>query len=146
MIGKSLTHYRIVERIGVGGMGEVYRARDVKLRRDVALEVLPPAATVSSERRSRFDREARSLAALHHPGIVTVYSIENTDDSVFLTMELVEGETLGARIVRNRLRLDEFLDIAVSLSDALAAAHEHGVVHRDLKGLSPDFVDTLEEA
>jgi len=133
MTGKSIGSYEILERIGAGGMGEVYRARDARLRRDVALKVLPPEASVSPERRARFDREARSLAALHHPGIVTVFSIEHTEDSTFLTMELVEGETLAGRIARDRLSLGEFLDMGVSLADALATAHERGVVHRDLK-------------
>ncbi len=133
MIGKSLGHYEIRDTIGAGGMGQVYRARDTKLGRDVALKILP--ATLRSDRQAltRFEREAKALAALNHPNIVTIYSIEKDNEEHFLTMELVEGKSLD-RLVRDEgMTVDEFETIAVPLADAIAAAHASGVIHRDLK-------------
>ena len=133
MIGRTLARYRIASLIGAGGMGEVYRAIDTKLGRAVALKVLPPAMAGDPERLARFEREARAVAALNHPHIVTLYSVEEGDGITFLTMELVEGDSLAARIPEGGLPVDRILTIGVALADALAAAHEKGIVHRDLK-------------
>lgn len=133
MIGTTLTHYRITAAIGAGGMGEVYRATDTKLGRDVALKVLPPDVARDPERLARFQREARAVAALNHPHIVTIFSVEESDGVHFLTMELVEGQTLDRRIPNGGLPVNQIIEIAGALADALAAAHEKGIVHRDLK-------------
>ncbi len=133
MIGQTLAHYRITAAIGAGGMGEVYRATDTKLGRDVALKVLPAEMASSPERLERFQREAKALAALDHPGIVTVYSVEESGGVHFLTMQLVEGQPLERVISEDGLPVDRLLEIGTALADALAAAHEKGIVHRDLK-------------
>jgi serine/threonine protein kinase len=133
MIGRSLAHYRITAAIGVGGMGEVYRATDTKLGRDVALKVLPDEMASSPERLERFQREAKALAALDHPGIVGVYSVEEADGVHFLTMQLVEGQSLDLLLAEGALPVEKLVEIATALADALAAAHEKGIVHRDLK-------------
>lgn len=133
MIGRTLAHYRITASLGSGGMGEVYRARDAKLGRDVALKVLPSEMAGSPERLERFRREAKALAALDHPGIVTVYSVEEADGVHFLTMQLVEGEPLDKLIPEGGMPVERVLEIAAALAEALAAAHEKGIVHRDLK-------------
>ena len=131
--GTRLGHYEIRAAIGAGGMGEVYRATDTKLGRDVALKVLPTGMASSPERLERFQREAKALAALDHPGIVTVHSVEEADGVHFLTMQLVEGQPLGRLIPEGGLGVARILDIAVALADALAGAHGKGIVHRDLK-------------
>jgi formylglycine-generating enzyme required for sulfatase activity/tRNA A-37 threonylcarbamoyl transferase component Bud32/dienelactone hydrolase len=133
LIGKTLAHYQISELIGRGGMGEVYRARDTKLGRDVALKVLPADMARDTERQARFQREASVIAALKHPNIVTIYSVEEDEGVHFITMELVEGETLSEKIPTTGLSLAAFLDAAISLADALDSAHGRGIVHRDLK-------------
>jgi serine/threonine protein kinase len=133
MTGETLGHYHILGKIGAGGMGEVYRARDSKLGREVALKVLPPDMARDPERLARFQREARAVAALNHPHIVTIYSVEELDGVHFLTMELVEGQSLDRRILECGLPLEQIVEIASALADALAAAHEKGIVHRDLK-------------
>ncbi|HMF09066.1 MAG TPA: protein kinase, partial [Thermoanaerobaculia bacterium] len=133
LIGRTLGHYRITAAIGAGGMGEVNRAADSTLGRDVALKVLPAGMAGDRERLDRFQREARALAALDHPGIVSVFSVEEADGVHFLTMQLVEGESLSALIPDGGFPLDRLLEIAVPLADALAAAHEKSIVHRDLK-------------
>ena len=133
MIGQTLSHYRITARIGAGGMGEVYRATDTKLGRDVALKVLPTEMASNPERRERFQREAQALAALDHPGIVSVFSVEESEGVHFLTMQLVEGESLDRLITEGGLPLERLLEIGAELADALAAAHDKGIVHRDLK-------------
>jgi predicted ATPase len=132
-IGTSLSHYRISARLGAGGMGEVYRATDTKLGRDVALKILPAEMAESPERLERFQREARALAALDHPGIVTVYSVEEADGVHFLTMQLVEGQPLDQLIPEGGMPLERLVEIGAGLTDALAAAHDKGIVHRDLK-------------
>jgi serine/threonine protein kinase/tetratricopeptide (TPR) repeat protein len=131
--GTRLGPYEILSPLGAGGMGKVYRARDPKLARDVAVKVLPEGLARDAERLARFEREARALAALNHPGIVTIYSIEEADETRFLAMELVEGESLDAAIASGGPTLSRFFEIAVALADALSAAHERGIVHRDLK-------------
>ncbi len=133
MIGRTLAHYRITAAIGAGGMGQVYRATDTKLGRDIALKVLPADMAGHPERLDRFRREARALAALDHPGIVTVYSVEEHEGVHFLTMQLVEGQPLDRIIPGTGLPLDQAMSIAAALAEALAAAHEKGIVHRDLK-------------
>src|SRR5450755_2089947 len=133
MTGETLGHYHILGKIGAGGMGEVYRARDSKLGREVALKVLPPDMARDPERLARFQREARAVAALNHPHIVTIYSVEELDGVHFLTMELVEGQSLDRRISETGLPFDQIVEIASALADSLAAAHEKGIVHRDLK-------------
>ena len=133
MIGRTLAHYRITAAIGAGGMGEVYRATDSKLGRDVALKVLPVEMAESSERLERFRREARVLAALDHPGVVSVYSVEEAEGVHFLTMQLVEGQPLDKLIPEGGMPLERLLEIASALGAALCAAHAKGIVHRDLK-------------
>ena len=133
MIGRTLAHYTVTARIGKGGMGEVYRARDAKLDRDVALKVLPPEVATDPGRLRRFQQEAKTVAALNHPNIVTIYSVEEVEGVPFLTMELVEGQTLDATIPSGGLPLAQVIDIGVAVSDALAAAHDKGIIHRDLK-------------
>jgi serine/threonine-protein kinase len=133
MIGTTLAHYRITAALGAGGMGEVWRATDTKLGREVALKVLPAEMASDSERLDRFRREATMLAALDHPSVVGVYSVEESEGLHFLTMQLVEGESLDRLIREGGLPVDRILEIAAALSEALAAAHEKGIVHRDLK-------------
>jgi serine/threonine protein kinase len=132
-IGRQIGTYQILSRLGAGGMGEVYRARDSKLGRDVAIKVLPPAFTADRERLARFDREARLLASLNHPHIGAIYGVEAIDDQPALILELVEGDTLHSRIRRARLPIAEALAIARQIAEALEAAREKGIVHRDLK-------------
>ncbi len=131
--GRVLNHYEIVRLLGKGGMGEVYVARDRKLGREVALKVLPEELAGNDERRERFEREARAVAALRHPNIVTLHSIEEVEGMTFLVMELVDGKPLSELIPRGGFALDRFLKIAVPLADAVAAAHARGITHRDLK-------------
>jgi Tol biopolymer transport system component len=133
MIGSTLLHYRIVRALGSGGMGEVYAAEDTKLHRIVALKILPAATASDPERLARFQREAQAIAALNHPNVVTIYSVEEAAGTHFLTMELVEGKTLAELIPPHGFMLAEFLKITVPLTDAVSAAHAQGVVHRDLK-------------
>jgi serine/threonine protein kinase len=133
LVGRTLAHYRITTAIGAGGMGEVYRATDSKLGREVALKVLPPDMARDPERLARFQREARAVAALNHPHIVTIYSVEESAGVHFLTMELVEGQSLDHRILDGGLPVQQIVEIAGALADALAAAHDKGIVHRDLK-------------
>ena len=133
MIGTTLNHYRIVRALGHGGMGDVYAAEDLELRRLVALKTLPPETAADPERLHRFRREAQAVAALNHPNIVTLYGVEEAGGIHFLTMELVEGRTLGDLIPRGGMPLRQLLEIGVPLADAVRAAHERGVVHRDLK-------------
>jgi serine/threonine protein kinase/Tfp pilus assembly protein PilF len=133
MIGQRLTHYRIVEKIGAGGMGEIYLARDERLERDVAVKVLPAKTLVDKTARSRFRKEALALSKLNHPNIATIYDFDSSNGVDFLAMEYVPGETLGQKIVNGSLLEKDLLVIAVQISDALEEAHEHGIVHRDLK-------------
>ena len=133
MIGTTLAHYRITAAIGAGGMGEVYRATDTKLGRDVALKVLPADVARDPDRLARFQREAKALAALDHPNIVTVFSVEEADGVHFLTMQLVEGQALDRLIPEGGLPVERIVEIATAMAEALAAAHEKGIVHRDLK-------------
>src|ERR1700720_1802908 len=133
LVGRVLAHYKITAAIGAGGMGEVYRAADTKLGRDVALKVLPAEMARDPERLARFQREARAVAALNHPNVVTLYSVEESDSVHFLTMELIEGQPLDRLIPADGLAVERIVEIAGALAEALAAAHEKGIVHRDLK-------------
>ena len=134
MLGTTLLHYRITGRIGAGGMGEVYRANDTKLERDVALKILPTEMASDPERLERFRREARAIAALNHPHIVTAFSVEHDAGMHFLTMELVEGRPLDEILAaEGGFDRETFFDIAIALADAVASAHARGIVHRDLK-------------
>src|SRR5688572_16891889 len=131
--GTRLGPYEIVAPLGVGGMGEVYRAADSTLKRQVAIKVLPPGTASDPDRLARFQREAEVLASLNHPQIAAVYGLEQGSNMKALVMELVEGPTLADRIARGPLALDEALPIARQIAEALDAAHAKGIVHRDLK-------------
>ncbi|TDI46272.1 MAG: serine/threonine protein kinase [Acidobacteria bacterium] len=131
--GTPLGPYEILEPIGAGGMGEVYRARDTKLKRDVAIKVLPEAFAKDEQRMKRFAREAEVLASLNHPNIASIYGLEESDGITALVLELVEGPTLAERIAEGPIPLDEALPIAKQMAEGLEAAHEEGVIHRDLK-------------
>jgi serine/threonine protein kinase len=139
VIGTTLAHYRITAELGAGGMGEVWRAEDTKLGREVALKVLPEEFAKDPERMARFEREAKVLASLNHPNIATLYGLESVDSgsgseaTTFLAMELVEGEDLSERIGRGAILIEEAVPIAMQIAEALEAAHEQGIVHRDLK-------------
>src|SRR5262249_2551820 len=133
MIGKTISHYRILEKLGVGGMGEVYRATDTKLGRAVAIKVLPQQFARDDQRMARFRREAQVLASLNHPNIASIYGLEEAGDVCGLVMELVDGPTLAERITKEPIPLEEALPIARQMTEALEYAHEHGVIHRDLK-------------
>jgi|HubBroStandDraft_4_1064222.scaffolds.fasta_scaffold02286_2 Tol biopolymer transport system component len=131
--GTRLGSYEVAAQIGAGGMGEVYQAHDTKLGRDVAIKVLPEAFAHDADRLSRFQREAKMLAALNHPNIATIHGLEHSDGVQYLVMELVSGETLAERVKAGPLGIDEALKIAVQIAEALEAAHEKGIIHRDLK-------------
>ena len=131
--GTTLGPYQVTAKIGEGGMGEVYRARDTKLDRDVALKVLPPAFTDDPDRLARFEREAKVLASLNHPNIGSIYGLEEAEGQKALVLELVEGPTLAERIKQGPIPVDEALPIAKQIAEALEAAHEQGIIHRDLK-------------
>src|SRR5262245_38319756 len=131
--GARIGAYEVLAPIGRGGMGEVYRARDTRLKRDVALKILLESFASDPDRLARFQREAEVLASLSHPNIAGIYGIEESNRIPALVMELVEGETLADRIARGAIPLDEALPIARQIAEALEAAHEHGIIHRDLK-------------
>jgi Tol biopolymer transport system component/predicted Ser/Thr protein kinase len=133
MLTGTLGHYRIIRLLGTGGMGEVYLAEDTKLGRPIALKTLPPELTADAARRERFEREARAVASLNHPSIVTLHSIDQVEGTPFLTMEYVDGKPLGDLIPKKGLALDRLLKIAIPLADAVGAAHQRGILHRDLK-------------
>jgi eukaryotic-like serine/threonine-protein kinase len=133
LIGRQLGSYMVLSLLGAGSMGEVYRARDTKLGRDVAIKILPSAFTTDPDRLARFRREAQAVAALNHPHIVTIFSIDEHDDVPFMTMEFIEGRTLDQGIPKGGLSLARLFDIAIALADALSAAHQKHIIHRDLK-------------
>src|SRR4029077_7684522 len=132
-VGTRLGPYEILSALGAGGMGEVYRARDTKLSRDVALKILPDAFASDPDRLVRFTREAQVLAALNHPHIAAIYGFEKAAETRFLVLELVNGDTLADRLTSGPLPLGDAIDIARQIADALGEAHEKGIVHRDLK-------------
>ncbi len=133
MIGRKIGHYRVLAELGRGGMGVVYEAEDSKLGRRVALKILPPELASDPERLARLKRESRAVASINHPNIVTIYSVDEVDGSVFLSLEKVEGTTLERHVGRGGVDLEEFFEISVPLADAVSAAHDQGVIHRDLK-------------
>jgi Tol biopolymer transport system component len=133
VVGRRLGPYEIVSPIGAGGMGEVYRARDERLKRDVAIKVLPAELAADPERRARFEREARAASALSHPNILTIYDVGSHDSTVYIAMELVEGGTLKDLIASGAVPVKKLLELSVQIADGLAAAHAAGIVHRDLK-------------
>ncbi|MFB3099778.1 MAG: protein kinase, partial [Acidimicrobiia bacterium] len=133
MVGKTLGHYEILEPLGKGGMGEVYRARDTKLKREVAIKVLPEELSADPDRLARLEREAHLLAALNHPNIATIHSLEQHEDTRFLVLELVKGESLEQRLAKGPLPPEAALDLCKQIAEALEAAHGEGIIHRDLK-------------
>ncbi len=133
MIGKTLSHYKVIEKIGQGGMGEVYRAEDTNLSREVAIKVLPEQFTQDPQRLARFEREAKLLASLNHPNIAAIHSFEHADGVHFLVLELVPGETLQERVAKGPLPVEEALEVCRHIAEGVEAAHEKGVIHRDLK-------------
>src|SRR5262245_28080769 len=132
-IGQQLGSYEITAMLGKGGMGEVYRARDTKLKRDVAIKILPDEFANDADRSSRFQREAEVLGSLNHPNIAAIYDVQETAGSRYLILELVDGETLQERLKHGPIPVNEALPIAKQIAEALEAAHERSIVHRDLK-------------
>src|SRR5450755_2324564 len=132
-LGTKIGSYEIVSLLGVGGMGEVYRARDARLGRDVALKILPVAFARDEDRLRRFEQEARAVAALNHPNILAIHDIGEQDGSPFIVSELLEGETLRAVLDRGPVAQRKTIEYGVQIAHGLAAAHEKGIVHRDLK-------------
>jgi len=133
MIGKTVSHYRIVEKLGAGGMGEVYRAEDTNLSRQVAIKVLLDIFAGDPEKLARFEREAKLLASLNHPNIAAIHGLEQHEGKRFLVMELVEGQTLAERLRKGPLPVEEALEVCRQIAEGLEAAHEKGIIHRDLK-------------
>lgn len=133
LIGKDLNHYRVLSILGAGGMGEVYLAEDTKLRRKIALKLLPAQFSTDAERRARFEREARAASALNHPNIITIYGIERAENLDFISTELVDGKTLRERIKEKTFDWRETIEVALQITSALEAAHVVGIVHRDIK-------------
>ena len=133
MIGKSILHYRILEKLGEGGMGVVYLAEDSRLKRQVAIKFLPGHIAANSDERKRFEIEAQAAAALNHPNIATIHAIEETEENLFLVMEYISGKHLKNHINGHPLAMEEAVDIAVQIAKGLQAAHKKGIVHRDIK-------------
>ena len=133
IIGKTLNHYRVISQLGAGGMGEVYLAEDTKLKRKIALKLLPLQFSTDAERKRRFEQEARAVSALNHPNIITIYGIEEAEDLEFIATELIDGETLREKIKEKPFTWQEMLNIAIQITSALESAHSVGIIHRDIK-------------
>ncbi len=133
MIGQTVSHYRILEKLGEGGMGVVYKAEDTKLHRPVAIKLLPRQALVSEADKTRFAHEAQAAASLSHPNIATIYEFDEVDGQAFIAMEYVEGETMKQKLQERPLPINECVNIAIAAAEGLAKAHEKGIIHRDIK-------------
>ena len=147
--GTNVSYYRILSRLGAGGMGEVYLAEDTRLGRKVALKILPPQFTKEADRLRRFEQEARSASALNHPNIITIFEVGRSNETNFIVTEFIEGETLRHHIAQSKLSLIQSLDLSIQIANALAAAHTAGIIHRDIKPenvmLRPDgYVKVLD--